>query len=327
VIVTTLLLYSHLYGVFVLAAEHVAYAWARLSRRRATSTDSSDSPPPVARWLTLNAIIVVLFAPWIPTTIGWTRSIATAFFWVERMTFADLARAYELYAGSWTLLAALVALAAVGLVRGRDRDGVGRILMVALATLPVLIPGIASILGKPTFTDRYGIAAPAGLFALAAAGVAAIPWTVGRVVVIVGLCILSLNGRASDWTKPDWRSAGEYLAKNMRPGDVAVVNRKIGTYLYDYYVRRARPEMRPRGFDGYAIPLSLPLPTGQHVWLIVHSEFVTAQEIVSRGPWRVLSDLQLGSGKKVIEIMELEDATPPASSAPTTAILPQTAKP
>jgi hypothetical protein len=90
---------------------------------------------------------------------------------------------------------------------------------------------------------------------------------------------------------------------------VAVVNRKIGTYLYDYYVRSARPEMRPRGFDSEAIPLSLPLPPGQHVWLIVHSEFVTAQQIAARGPWRVLSDLQLGSGKKTIEIMELEDAS------------------
>jgi hypothetical protein len=259
--------------------------------------------------------VLALFAPWIPTTIAWTRSITTAFFWVQRMTFADLARAYELYADRGRCWRAR---------RARDRrpharrgiaTAAGRVLMAALATLPVLVPGVASILSKPTFTDRYAIAAPAGLYALAAAGIAAIPWTIGRVVVILGLCILSLTGRASDWSKPDWRSAGAYLAKNMAPGDVAVVNRKIGTYLYDYYVRSARPEMRPRGFDSEAIPLSLPLPPGQHVWLIVHSEFVTAQQIAARGPWRVLSDLQLGSGKKMIEIMELEDAS---GAAPTT---------
>jgi uncharacterized membrane protein len=310
VIVTALLLYTHLYGVFTLLAQHVAYIAAPAVQRIS-----------LRRWVFLSAAVVALFSPWIPAAITWTRSVSGGgTFWVRPMTLGAIPQAYRLYAGSCSLLALISLLVLIALWRRHER--LGRVLFLALATLPVVIPVIASVLGKPTFADRYGIAASAGLFALAAAGLIAIG---GRIPAVFGAMLiggLSITSNASDWEKPDWRGAGRYLTANLRRGDVAVVNRKIGTYLYDYYVHR--PDVRRIGFDGPAIPGSF-----DHVWLIVHSDVVTPQQIIERGGWRVLSHRRFGSPVAApIDVYELEAATAPAHSpSPSAAIRPTTHSP
>jgi len=170
-----------------------------------------------------------------------------------------------------------------------------------------VVPVILSSLGRPTFTNRYGIVAPAALYGLAGAGVAAIGVQFVQVICVAALCGLAFIARPEHGPKPPWREAGAYLTAAMRPGDVAVINRKVGTYLYEYYVHR--PDIRPRGFDGDAIPLTLPLPPGQHVWLIVHSDVPTPQRILARANWHILSERHYPT----IDIYELEQAPPAAT--------------
>src|SRR5213079_2974798 len=88
VLVTSALMYTHLYGVFAILAQHVAFP---LDARRAF--------PPL-RWLLLNVAVAALFGPWIPTTLQWTRFVNSAF-WTPPMTPAHIADIYHLYAGSW----------------------------------------------------------------------------------------------------------------------------------------------------------------------------------------------------------------------------------
>ena len=253
----------------------------------------------------MNLAVVALFSPWIPTAVAWTRSVNKQF-WVQPMTPMEIT--FHIYAGSWAALGLLVALAVVGVARTRRR---GRLaLLLALATLPVVIPVIISSIGRPTFTNRYGIVAPAALDALAGIGVAATGIQFVQVACVAALCVLAPFARPEHGPKPQWRQAGAYLTTAMRPGDVAVVNRRAATYLYEYYVHR--PDMRPRGFDGEAIPLSLPLRPGQHVWLIVHSDLVTPQQILGRAHWRVLSERHF----HMIDIYELEEDRPAPSTSP-----------
>jgi uncharacterized membrane protein len=314
-IVTALLLYTHLYGVFTILAQHVAYF---IEYRTAPRTDRI----PPRQWLLLNAAVLTLFVPWIPTAVTWTRSIGGGgTFWVKPMTPAAIAHAYRLYAGSWIALILLLTLAIVALWRRRERFGES--LFIALAAAPVAIPVIVSSLGKPTFTDRYGITAPAGLFALVAAGLGCIPWRTGQLLCLGAICGLLQAGNASEWDKPDWRGAGAYLTANLRAGDVAVINRKIGTYLYDYYVHRA--DTRRIGFDSTAVPGSF-----ERVWLIVHSDVVTPQQIIERGRWRVLSHRRFGSPAAapvdVLELQSAEASTPPAPSPPPSVATPPTTR-
>lgn len=256
----------------------------------------------------MNVAVVALFSPWIPTTVRWARSVHTEF-WVSPMTWAEIPKAFRTYAGSWPLLVALMLLALIGLLRTRGNWKRG--LLMALALLPVVVPVGMSVLGKPTFTDRYGIVAPAAMYALAAAGAIASKWRAARVAVVMVLMALSLAGAGTGYRKPDWRGAGEYLSRHMRPSDIAVVNRKNATYLYDYYVRR--PDVRRIGFDGTAIPLSLPLPPGRRVWLILHGGGATAEQILARGPWRVLSQHH-PYAVDIYELEDLDEPTPPTTT-------------
>jgi uncharacterized membrane protein len=344
VIVTAALLYTHLYGVFAIIAQQVAYLvwsplplWERV-RVRGNRADlignnslsgvstASPSPPPSPargeggclsprRWLLLNVAVLALFGPWIPTTITWTRFVSTSF-WAPPMTPAQIGRTYQLYAGSWAVLALLVLLAIVGIVRKWDRRA--NALLLGLTLLPVFIPAIIGALTKPNFTDRYAIFAPAGLYALAAVGIASLRWKALRIAYVAALCVLSMASVKHVFEKQDWRSAGQYLTTSMRPTDVVAINRKNNRFLYDYYVRR--PDVRLVGFDGPALPFTLPLPRDRHVWFIASNSAFTSSEMLARAPWRVLSHRKFDDH---LEIFELTDAAATTqASQPTTSAIP-----
>jgi hypothetical protein len=255
--------------------------------------------------------VLALFSPWVPTAVAWTRSVNTGF-WVKPMTPAEIGHAYAQYAGSNAALVLLVLLAGFGVARMSRRHRRGRLtLLLALATFPVVIPVIVSCLGHPSFTERYGIVAAAGLDALAGIGVAAIGIPAVQAACIAALAVLTFGGHPHLLPKPQWREAGRFLDAHLRRGDVAVVTRKNATYLYDYYVHR--PDVRRIGFDSLSLPLSLPLdPPGRHVWLVVHSDRVRPQQILDRATWATIVSQQ---HFRQVDVYELKESSPATHAA------------
>jgi hypothetical protein len=286
----------------------------------------SPSPPPSPtrgeggclsprRWLLLTVAVLALFSPWIPTTITWTRLVSSSF-WTPPLTPAQIGRTYQLYAGSWAVLALLVLLAIVGIARKWDRRAM--VFLFGLMLFPVFIPAIIGVLTRPTFTDRYAIFAPVGLYALAAVGIASLRWKSLRIAYVAALCVLSMANVNQVFEKQDWRRAGQYLTTAMRPTDVAVINRKNNRFLYDYYVRR--PDVRLVGFDGPALPFTLPLPPGRHVWFIASNSAFTPSEMLARAPWQVLSHRKFDDHLEIFELTD--DAATTQASQPTTSATP-----
>jgi hypothetical protein len=73
------------------------------------------------------------------------------------------------------------------------------------------------------------------------------------------------------------------------------------TYLYDLYATRA--DIRRKGFDSGAVPLSLPLEPGVHVWLVYEPRTSEMNDVLRRGNWRVLSH----RGFPDVIVVELDD--------------------
>jgi uncharacterized membrane protein len=290
VIVSALLLYSHLYGVFALAAQHLAYLILLATRR----------PVGLAprRWVTLTVAVVALFSPWIPIAVRWVRSVGTAF-WQTRMTGDDIAETYRLYLGSAAMTVACVALVVMGVARFRRHYGLP--LVLALATLPVVVPIIVSILTKPTFTYRYALFAPAAVFILVACGVMALPGRTTRLFVAILLVGLSFAGRALTGEKPDWRGVIAYVGERARPRDYVIFHPRLTTYLYDHYARRT--DVHRKGFDTGTIPLGLPRPEGETVWLVYDPRSSMMNDVLRRGNWRVISH----RGFRGAIVVELDD--------------------
>ncbi|MDQ3438964.1 MAG: glycosyltransferase family 39 protein, partial [Planctomycetota bacterium] len=297
-------IYSHLYAIFTLLAQAVTYAleWTR----------SEKSLLGMRRWVVMQIAITALFLPWLPTAIRWARSVGSGF-WVRPMTHYDLWAAYVAYAGgSSVMLILLLMLVLVGVIAQR-RNVRGLSLMLALATLPVVVPTVVSILTKPTFTPRYGIVAPAALFALAGCGVIALRHRVTQLGAAIVLAALSLYAIPDIARKPDWRGTVAYVESVARPKDYIVMTPRRSTYLYDYYAKRH--DVTRKGFDSGAIPLSVPLdPPGTRVWFIYEPTY-NPKEVLDRGGWRVRSS-HVSRRFRELWILELVDG-PPASSPDT----------
>jgi len=297
-------LYSHLYAVFTLIAQALTYAleWTR-----------SEKPfLGVRRWVVTQVAIVALFLPWLPIAIRWARSVGSGF-WVEPMTLSDLWAAYVAYAGgSRGALILILVLALLGVVAQR-RNVRAVSLMLALATLPVVVPTIVSILTKPTFTPRYGIVAPAALYALAGCGVIALRNRIAQLVIALALVALSINGLRAIPNKPDWRGLVAHVEREARPGDYIVMNPHRSTYVYDYYATR-KTDVTRKGLDAGAIPLSLPLNPGVTVWFIYVPSEYSPDEVLRRGPWHVRSTKRFTH----LTVLELDDdeASAPGGSGP-----------
>ena len=206
-------------GQFTLIAQALTYAvaWTR-----------SEKPVlGVRRWVVTQFGIAALFLAWLPITIRWARSVGAGF-WLPPMTIRDLWTSYVAYAGGSSVLFVVVLLLVVVGVYAQHRGARGITLMLCLATLPVVVPVIASILGKPTFTPRYGIVASAALFALAGCGVMALQNRIAQSLLVSATVALSLVAIRDIPTKPDWRGTVAQVESVARPRDYIVMTPRPG---------------------------------------------------------------------------------------------------
>ena len=341
VLVTTLLLYTHVYGLFTILAQQLVYVWTfwwRWRRGRAMSLRPRE--------LIIDGVaILALYSPWIPVVRTWTKAIHAGF-WVKKVTFDDIARAYWTYSGSTPAFIAMIALVIFGVwawnrhwpggrgteaaaggtggaSRGRARRWhgggrrVGFAMLLALMFVPVIVPVTISVLTRPSFSPRYAIMSTVGMLGLAAIGIAAIRLAVLRWLVLAGVVILSPFGEAAVIPRAPWRAVGDFLNANLRDGDLVVIHLRAGTRLYDYYVKR--PGVRRVGIDTIGLPVSYPFEP-RRVWLVVYDAFpwYTANKTIARHPVKI-GRRKFTWGVMALELIEdperMVQATPDERSA------------
>jgi hypothetical protein len=218
VVASALLLYTHLYGVFVLLAQNLVYLTHRLWRQCAWRA-----------WLMMQAAVLLLFAPFLPTVVRWVAGVSRGF-WIEPGQFT-LAAAYRDYAGAWWLLGALLAAAIVAVAVRENRRDWRMWLLVWLAILPVIVPVTVSALTRPIFVDRYGIVAAAAMCGLAGIGIARmgrLAGTIAFLVIFNGSLMQCLSDPPPAW-RVEWREAVQKVNQNGEEGDVILVHQAFQT--------------------------------------------------------------------------------------------------
>ena len=177
-----LLLYTHVFAVFTLAA-HALYVLV--------AVQTSDAPAAERRRALLRAglallAVVALYLPWLPATIAQTRRVGAGF-WIARPAPYAWLRAW-LAEGPLAVLwvVALVALAALAL---RRAGRAGAVLLGGGLLAPTLLPIVVSYLRQPIFMAKYAIGASALLLVAAALPLALAPrraWVAAAVLAAVG---------------------------------------------------------------------------------------------------------------------------------------------
>jgi 4-amino-4-deoxy-L-arabinose transferase-like glycosyltransferase len=276
VFATAALLWTHLFSVFVIAAQHLAWFAARFAKRTGHARETEMSGPgfiPATEWLALNAAALIAFTPWFPTLFIWTQKVAGNF-WIPPIGPGMILTTYNAYAGSLPLLIGLFLLALLGAVRTPQRWQV--VLLTGLLMLPVLAPIAVSLCGRPVFVPRYGIMSAVGLYLLAARGWTALPSAAWRWIIalpIVGLTVLDLHGatRRLDG-KPDWRAATSYVLEHDERGDAILLNADFNNLVFQHYAARRSAEVDASflidsrvGRPGSA---ALEIPPAANLWVV-----------------------------------------------------------
>ncbi len=243
-------LYTHYYFLMVLLFQNVfvlGLLFVTLRRDRAAVG------PLVLHWLVTQAVVVLAFAPWLPTLLsqvgrGEGLWIALA---VGRPDLATLVYTAKLYTGVPSVGPALLSAAGYLLAGGlvlwglwqARRPGWRR--AAALAGLYFLLPvGTAVVVSqwRPIFAQRYVLLALPGWCLLVAVGLAALPSLSLRRLATAGLAALLLVNVAVQAVTPEnppWRDVAAWIKTQAQPGDFAVFIPSFHWRPFVYYAGSA----------------------------------------------------------------------------------------
>jgi uncharacterized membrane protein len=284
---TVLLLYTHAYGVFFVAAQNAFFLfWAAYRRARASAVWS---------WLGLQAATLLLFIPWLLVLIGQVGRRQSALAVVPAGNYVNLlllASTFGQQASSSLPLAVLYALlvvVALGVLliqAGYLKPAIGGvstitaglplealILLVCWWAIPVLVPFVLSRIIAPFFSSRYAIGATAALYLLVSAGVSSINRALVRYGLILLIAVLSAVALVSYYREtlrtPYYGELTRYLNENAGEGDwVVLYQNDVG--LFDYYGLKTDLRVQTYGRNrGTAEAFSfIQLAEGERLWFV-----------------------------------------------------------
>ncbi len=255
VLSTTLLVYAHYYGWFVVIAENIYVVTLLLLSKNRTYK--------LKHWVTLQVIVLALFAPWITSLVNqFSRPGAVGAY--SPATIATIIGTLTAYSGTTVLLAFFLGLSVLSLfayqkVRGaidwkaplnalesyswevRLQDPAAVYFLVVWLVTIILLPFVISRFFTPIYYYRYTIAASVALYLLAAKGIRIINYRPAKLAVIgiiVVLSVANLQVYYSSVTRPQVREATYFIDANAKSGDLVLIYPNWAPFTFDYYNNR-----------------------------------------------------------------------------------------
>ena len=255
VVCTTLLLYTHVYGASVVIAQNVyLLTLLLLSREHAFR---------LRQWITLQALLVAFFAPWISVLISQISGVEAGVL-TGPPTIGQLLLALHLYSGTTMLVGLFLALSVLSLftyrkVRGsmdwkapvkalksyawevsvtKDYNAL-YVLAVWLLAINV-IPFVISLFSSPIYFARHTIAASVALYLIVAKGISHINYRYAKLAVVIVVVVLSAANLQTYYTtpsKPQAREAIGFVNENAKNGDFVLVSPGYDQFVYNYSYR------------------------------------------------------------------------------------------
>ena len=235
VIVSLLALFTHYFAVFVLIAQSI-YVLGRwlLCRDGARLT----------RWVSAQAVVAMLFAPWVPTALYQARTHTMT--WIHAPTARDLHHTLRWMvlgdSGTWWSSAVLdggLILIALVLILGslRTRRPTRYCFLWLLFGVPfVTITGISQV--YPIFQPKqFLLLVPPMLILLSSVLTGqhrALGWILLGALIVVTLGSTISMGLSP--SKDGWREAARVIEKNYQEGDLLFLNPAAGKGTLDVYL-------------------------------------------------------------------------------------------
>ena len=247
-IVTALMLYTHYFGLVTLLAQAIFLLFHLVF-------DKGVSRPRLLKYFSLSGVlIVVLYSPWIPTTLKMMKKTSH---WTKAPKPDFFITLFKLYFGREHFLVILFSVLTLSLLfyfilpkrsDSAEGDDGGRLNL----SLPVLfswlfftlfIPYYRSMAGVPMYYHYYVIGTLAAVAVLAAVGITLIRHTTFKALLLTAIILVSFTSifHRLDYynkiTKEDWRGTAEYVVKKSREeyGDRKIYVMAKFAFLYHFY--------------------------------------------------------------------------------------------
>jgi mannosyltransferase len=252
-----LLIYSHVYGLFIIIAQNIYYIVLSLSTRE-------RGKPNVKEWVAIQCLLMFFFSPWIYIFLLKVYSIQKYGYWIETPHISTIISSFMSYSsGSILLLLLFLVLAIFSLLSHEDLGGsmdsrgsltflksyqwklrltnVDKmyLLLIWLIT-PIVLPFIISRFSQPIYQNKYTIIASSAFFLLVARGVNNVRTKYVRssiIGIVIILSLIHIRAYYSNINKEQWREAAEYIDTNARKGDVVLFNAPNCIEPFNYYSR------------------------------------------------------------------------------------------
>lgn len=310
---TTLVLYSHFFAFFVIAAQNILVASFIIARKDVWKRLWQS-------WYALQALLLIIIAPWLNILYWQIRTVQKGF-WIEQPTFWTLVETFIEYAGSLSAAFILIPLCIITLIRLRKHlasdfdDSFSAVrhretlfaaefwwdyrlaLLVLWMLAPIFLPFALSYITKPIYYVKYTIPALPAFLLLAAKGLDAFDWRVGWMrglvmVSLLGLCVIAWRDNRNDWNsleKETWKEAVHYIDTHATSNDAVFVHDWYCVHNCTYYTKRKDIPFQALPPERFAVtPATIerfyaPVSSGrERLWLVLSHKTGATEQIVKR---------------------------------------------
>ena len=269
VITTTLLVYSHVIGLYLVAAQNLYIVTLYLFYRKALKISLKN-------WILMQGVIGLFFLIWLPTFVVRIFDDARGT-WLDVPTLHDIRLTLRKYAGSYLLkisllliLASMLSFKAISFSQVRkkfvrslqflkpqiiEKDAVHNWMLLLFTLVPILLPFFLSQIFTPLYHHRYTIIASLSFYVLLASGIINLKSTnirYGVIVIIFGISVFNTMNYYHSVTREPWREVAKFLTENSHSSDMLIFNSgDHRTYAFNYYFdpKRIHYIDSPSGLD------------------------------------------------------------------------------
>ena len=268
-----LLLYTHIYGVFILIAQNVYIFTVFL-------ISPKSSKLKINKWILLQSILFISYIPWI--FLGLIKQVSTVnhFHWYDAPGILQIYVSFVQYSGPSRisfLFFFVFSVIAIASIKRRKDSNIGfesflfsfskfkheldltnlnkiYFLFVWLFT-PIILPFVISILITPIYVIRHTIVASLAFFLISAKG---IDYTIKKYdkfkwikFLIIGILIIfstrSILKNYETINHEKWKEAVNYIDSKAKPGDLIVFypGDRFILFTFNYYSNRKDLLVKP----------------------------------------------------------------------------------
>jgi mannosyltransferase len=243
IVSTAILLYTHFLAIPVVIAQNFIFITDYLKTRNHLF---------LRAWIVMQAILLLLFAPWLPILFQRTADLPDTF-WLPAVGLSEIPKTLLIYAGTFTsfgLIALLIFIILVSFAIFPQNHNKGSVVFLSIwFTFPILIPLAISFLHAPIYITRITIAASLPFYILAGKGIERIRNVTIRNQIFAILLLLSaanLLTYYSEINKERWRETVDILDRYAGPEDLVVVHSGFCIEnAIDFYRRKENMNLFP----------------------------------------------------------------------------------